>query len=98
ERDDGLPCTDPGLLRRVEAVAMEDGLRDRPQIRLERQLAERGSIADELLERRLGETEVIPPLRLGLATMPVQDRGEQPLRLLAVVPLEPVRREPHPEG
>ena len=47
----------------------------------------------EVVDWRLDQPVVIPPLWLGVAPVPVEEGGEQPAALLLVRPLGPVGRD-----
>ena len=64
---------------------------DRPHLPVEPELADRVGRGDELLDRGLHQGEVEPPLRLGLAAVPVEELGEDPAGLLLLRALGHVR-------
>ena len=87
-----VPRADLALLRR-KPVAIDDTSADRADAAGEFQAAQPSLFLQELLRRQGAQPEILPPGRLLLAAMPVEEVGQQPTRLLLRVPFAGIGRD-----
>ena len=97
EAEVSLALDDLGVLGGIERVAVHHGPRRHAPILDESQPAQRRAVRDQVIHRRIGQPVVIPPLGLGLAAVPVQQRGQQPPALLLRRPFRAVHGHAQPQ-